>query len=296
MPAHAKRNSVLCLGLALLFSWAFMFAKHDSALGAIIPFGDDPYDAVGSFGIFVAMVVAIIALVRAFRPYRTPPSPTHALHLIRAQTTVILVVWITLGTDAIAMARHPAMWAHAAALPELLGLLVGLALAAVVAWLLVKRSHRPVSSASRNWPITTGVAVAAAAVLAFYPERLVAGITTHLLTVVIAALILFATTRALLVALVPEVATTELETAAARRRFGPLARWGIVTIIGAAFGTFALLGELTEGGGGQPIARVLALAAVFLGLAIAGLLIAFSFLGPPLGFGGNRRRPRQPTA
>ena len=46
---------------------------------------------------------------------------------------------------------------------------------------------------------------------------------------------------------------------------------------------FALLGEMSEGGTPRTV-RLLAVAAVFLGLAIAGVLIAFALLAGPLGF------------
>jgi hypothetical protein len=49
MSLRFKVNSVVMLALTAAFGEFFMFAKHDAALGAIIPFGDDPYDSVGSF-------------------------------------------------------------------------------------------------------------------------------------------------------------------------------------------------------------------------------------------------------
>jgi len=42
MPRTVKLNAIILLGLALLFSWAFTFAKHDPALWTVIPFGQDP--------------------------------------------------------------------------------------------------------------------------------------------------------------------------------------------------------------------------------------------------------------
>ncbi|HXE60029.1 MAG TPA: hypothetical protein VN607_04960 [Gemmatimonadaceae bacterium] len=284
MTRPLQRNSILCLALALALAWTFMFAKHDAALGPIIPFGVDPYDAVGSFAVFVAPVVAVIALVRAFRPAPAPPSPAARLYLIRAQETVVLVVLITLGSDAVAMARRPAAWIHAPARVELLALVAGLAVAAAVVQWLVLAPRRADAPARAPWPQAVLITLAATLALAFYPERFVAGVTTHLLTVVFADLILFAATRAVLLAVVPDAPPVAQPAAPApRRRFGPAALWSAAAIAGAGFGMFALLGEMSEGGTPRTV-RLLAVAAVFLGLAIAGVLIAFALLAGPLGF------------
>ncbi len=48
MPTIFRRNSVIVLALAILFYWAFMFAKHDAALREVIPFGVDPYEAANA--------------------------------------------------------------------------------------------------------------------------------------------------------------------------------------------------------------------------------------------------------
>ncbi len=293
MAGLLKRNSVLSLALAVLFSWAFMFAKHDPALSGVIPFGKDPYDAVGSFAIVVALLVAGLALVRAFRPYQAPPSALQQVHLVRAQATVTLCVFITLGADAIAMARHPSTWIQSSSRSELMTLLGGEGLAAIVVHLLIL-GPAPVAPPERHpqhWAGAATAIVAAASVLAFYPEQLVISVWTHLFTVVVGALILFAPMRRLLIALVPDpVVVAQRETTMPPRRFGSAGAWGFVTLLGGALGVFALLGELSEGGGGRPSVRLLFLGAVFLGLAIAGLLIAFAFLGAPLGL-SSRARP-----
>ena len=284
MPNHFKRNSVLCFGLAAFFNWGFMFAKHDAALRGVIPFGDDPYDAIGSFGIFVALLVAVVAVVRAFRRYSMPVSATQRLFVIRAQTTVVLVVWITLGADAVAMVRHPSAWIDSAAVAKLIALLVGLALAAAGVQSLINRRDRGERSEPRRWTSVVVTATLASAALVLYPERLIADAWTHLLTVVVSAVILFATTRALLLALVPDIGIDAAPEASVRH--GPSARtryWAVAILVGAAFGAFAFLGEVSEGIGAQSIARTLAVAGVFVGLAVAGIGAAFGFLGEPLG-------------
>jgi len=49
MPGRLKRSAVVVAAFAGFFYWGFMTAKHDPSLRDIVPFGEDPYDAVGSF-------------------------------------------------------------------------------------------------------------------------------------------------------------------------------------------------------------------------------------------------------
>jgi hypothetical protein len=64
-------------------------------------------------------------------------------------------------------------------------------------------------------------------------------------------------------------------------------RWGIVVVVGLLIGAFAFLGEMSEGRGAMPLIRLLFVASVFVGLGLAGLLIAYAFLGTPLGLGSR---------
>ncbi len=97
-----KVNAGVVLVLAALFYQAFMFPKHDAVLSMIIPFGDDPYDAVGSFAMIVGMMVAFLSLGRAFRPYRLNSASIETqVYLVRAQTCVVLAVVSTLVSYAV---------------------------------------------------------------------------------------------------------------------------------------------------------------------------------------------------
>src|SRR2546427_2205397 len=206
MPRSQKRNSLIIVGLAALFYWSFMFMKHDPALRDVIPFGVDPYDAVGSFAVIIGMLIALLSLVHAFRPYRThPPSSARRLYLVRAQMAVVLSVLITLVADAVAMARHTSAWLHAASRIELLILLACMATIAVAVGNLVCSS---VELGARRmpgaWIRASVISLVSVLVLALYPERLIENTTTHLLTVVVGDLLLFVPLRALLTAIVPE--------------------------------------------------------------------------------------------
>jgi|SRR5579859_408381 len=289
MPKMYKVNAAVVFVVAVLFYWLFMFAKHDAALSKIIPFGEDPYDAVGSFAIIIGILAALLSVFRAFRPY--PPngaSIDKRVYLVRAQTCVVLAVFITLVSDAVAMGRHASMWKSAPQRNELIALLAGMAIAAISVESLIHRSAKEIVSARTTGAGIRAVAVSLVAILllAVYPERLINGTATHLLTVVAGALILFVPMRPLLMALVPyEPATGAGETVAGKQSFVRRNRWGIVLLIGAILGVFFFAGEMSEGTGGMPIRRIVFVAAVFVGLSTTGLAIAYAFLGIPLGLG-----------
>lgn len=60
-----------------------MFAKRDPVLRDVITFSDDPYNAVGSFGVIVRMLIALLSFLRAFPPYREAPSMAQQVYLVR---------------------------------------------------------------------------------------------------------------------------------------------------------------------------------------------------------------------
>jgi hypothetical protein len=284
-----KVNAGVVLLLAALFCWLFMFPKHDAALSMIIPFGDDPYDAVGSFAMIVGILVALLSLGRAFRPYRSNSASIETqVYLVRAQTCVVLAVVITLVSDAVALARHPTMWATAPQRNELLALLGGMALLVTAVALLIRRSAEEIVSpaAQAGWTRAAVFGLAGVLILAVYPERMIQGTATHLLTVVAGALILFVPMRSLLTALVPyETNTTQREATDGKPGFARRYRWGIVLLVGFILGVFLFAGEMSEGTGGMSLGRIVFVAAVFVGLSTIGLAIAYTFLGIPLGLG-----------
>lgn len=277
MPLRLKRNSLFAFVLALLFWGAFMFAKHDPVLRPIIPFGDDPYDAVGSFAVIVGLLIAVIALVRAFWPYRDRPSDEQTVYLVRSQEAVALAVFVTLGADAIAMARHPALWMHAAR-GRLLCVLGIMAAAALLAHFTVTATWQR-KAPRRAWITASVVTLACALGLALYPESWIGHLVAHLLTVLAGAVILFASMAVLLRVAVPFDAADKMARAPSPHRWG----WAIVAAVGLLAGVAAFLGEMSEGVPGFSLARLLFVAAVFVGLGLGGLLIAYAFLARPLG-------------
>ena len=150
MPKVFRHNAIIVFGLAALFYCSFMFAKHDPMLRRAIPFGDDPYDAVGSFGVVVGVLIALLSLVRAFRRYRPAASITQQIYLLRAQQAVILAVFITLASDAIAMARHPGMWNRLESRTSLIALLGGMVIFSVTVQVFIKPLRSGFRDLQRN--------------------------------------------------------------------------------------------------------------------------------------------------
>jgi len=73
----------------------------------INPFGQDPYDAVGSFAIQVALLVGILTFARALR-LQADPAQTAKMRLILHGDLVVLgAILATLASDATAVTLHP---------------------------------------------------------------------------------------------------------------------------------------------------------------------------------------------
>ena len=283
MPMSFKRNAVIASLLAVFFYWSFMYAKHNPALRPVIPFGDDPYDAVGSFASIAGILLALLSAVRAFRPYRNdPPSDAQRVLLVRSQQAVVLAVFITLVSDLVAMARHPQAWTAPASLTTLAALLAGLAIGAGVVQALIRASLRELpNTRPASWKPAAAVSLLAILVLLFYPEEWIGHFLLHLLTILIGALVLFASMGLLLPVLVPYPNERAFKTKPNHSGFSR--PWILALLLGLLVGVVAFLGEITEGTSVASVGRLLFVASVFIGLALAGFSIAFAFLGKPLG-------------
>jgi hypothetical protein len=286
MPTVLKRNAISVLALAALFWWSFMHVKHSPALRTVIPFGDDPYDAVGSYGVIVGMLSALLSLFRAFRYYRTAPSKIDLVYLVRSQEAVVLAIFITLAADVIAMARHPAIWIGAASRDSLIAILGGLAVVtAFVQFLICTSQERFLEREVKGWKRVATAALLVMLVLSLYPEKLIDLTATHLLTVLAGATILFAPMRTLLNTLVPNGADNGIgkKTSAWRMFSTSWQRWVAILILGAMIGALAFAGEASEGAGTPALGRLVFVGSVFVGLGLCGIVIAYVFLGEPLG-------------
>ncbi len=91
---------------AILFYLLFQVNKG-GPFRNINPFGEDPYDAVGSFAIQVAILIGILTYARALRLWDDPAQAAKARLILRGNSLVLLVVLITLTADAIAEIVRP---------------------------------------------------------------------------------------------------------------------------------------------------------------------------------------------
>jgi hypothetical protein len=119
--------------------------------------------------------------------------------------------------------------------------------------------------------------------LGIYPEHLIEGTATHLLTVVAGDLILFTTMRSLLTALVPYEASAQRVAADERPGLGLKRNWEVVLLIGFFLGLLLFAGETSGDAGRVSLGQTVFVAAIFVGLSITGLAAAYAFLGTPLG-------------
>jgi hypothetical protein len=288
MTATLRRNAIIAAGLALLFAWAFMFAKHDAVLRTIIPFGEDPYDAIGSFAFITSLLLALASLARAFFPALIGRG-TAAIYVLRAQAAIAFCVLVTVAADGVAMARHPSMWMGAAGQAKLLVVLGILIASSLVVLASTRDSQQP---ATRTLYVQAAcVWLGSLLVLYVYPEKIISGIVEHLFTVVVGDLLLFGPVAMLLRAWLPsslDIGNRSGDKQPAHRRYLP---YVLAAATGLVVGAAAFLGEMSEGAATPPIHQLLFVAGVFLGLGMVGLLIGYASLGRLLGFVSHRAAP-----
>jgi hypothetical protein len=322
MSKRLKVSACLSVGLAVLFYFFFQGSKHLPALAQVNAFANDPYDAVGSFGMQLALFTALLALLRAFRPFQSnKASDSQQLLLVRCALFSCLAIMITLIADLVAMVRHPAVWINQPAGYMLAAFVGGMALLTViVSWPLLSWTQilRPPSTIS-IWikPICTFII--SLLILALYPEDWRQTLVGELLTVVVGTLFLFVPLWAFgtAIASAPDTSSEDLldDIAAVYRWLKaqirpfaivcrPLERalnwpfvrsvsrwlnprrhtWNIIILIGLVMGMALALAEaFGEGGGIHQIGRFAIVAAIFVGLECLAVILGYALFAEPLG-------------
>jgi hypothetical protein len=112
---------------------------------------------------------------------------------------------------------------------------------------------------------------------------MISGTTSHLFTIIVGDVLLFAPVAMLLRAWLPSPldSISRSDKRSSHSRYLPLT---LAAAAGLLAGAAAFLGEMSEGGATPPLHQLLFVAAVFLGLGMAGLLIGYLSLGRLLGF------------
>jgi hypothetical protein len=124
-------------------------------------------------------------------------------------------------------------------------------------------------------------------ILAVYPEQWILHTPGHLLTVLLGDVLLFAPVSALVEVRFPNTppaAISRRENGRAAHRYSGFA---VAAAIGLAVGVAAYASELSEKKTLPPLAKILFVGGLYVGLGACGLVIAYAFLGRLLGFSIN---------
>ncbi|MGA8940345.1 MAG: hypothetical protein WB439_14375 [Acidobacteriaceae bacterium] len=279
MKLGPVRNSLLVAALAIFFVWVFEYAKHDPTLRGTIPFGDDPYDAVSSFGAIAVVLLALVSLLRSSFPQWVGRS-ARAPYLERVQVAIPFCVLVVVAAEIVAMSRHASMWMGKPGSARLLILeasLVGFALVILALISGGKFNDRgPYGRAIAVWLVSS-------LALAIYPEQLIKTTSGHLFTVVFGSVLLFAPVSALVKMWVPDPSITQSnhsQEANAKRYIAPAVAIGIGLLVGA----LAYLAEVSEDTVHPAISQILFVGTVYVALGASGIFLGYVFLGRLLGF------------
>ena len=192
-----KRTHQITWGVCILVLCFFLFfnlSKHEPGLARVSPYGEDPYDAVGSFGIQLSAAAALISLMRVLRPRQGGVVSREALTLILKGNNVALVsMLVTLAADGMAMVRYLNRWTGSGTGWILAAGWAGLALAGGLALWGMLRLGRPLKQARETgaWIRVAAVWAAALLALGFYPEAWRETTAGAILTALAGMLLLF---------------------------------------------------------------------------------------------------------
>jgi len=317
-----KLAALLVFGLSILFYSFFDYCKHAPALGAANPFAEDPYDAVGSFGIQLAFVSGLLTLLRAFRPYPEKKGPTgQVVMLLRSGTVALFSVGVTLAADAVGLGRAVIASGSIPAEVPLAALVGGMTLVTLaVGWIFMRVAQSvEVPSAQHAWGRAVIISGLAILILAFYPlPWRDSGVPGGIFTALAGTALLFVTVWGISTAIFP-VEKTKYEDIFSDlaaifqptfRRFGHAAglltwgeklaafpsvhrlvgwlnprrhRWNLVILAAVAMGLILVLFEAVAEGLSPNLGRVLLVVGVYVSLEVAGVVLGYLLLGEYLG-------------
>jgi len=313
--ARLKITSLLVFSLALLFLLFFDKSKHLTMLAEANPFAEDPYDAVGSFGIQLSFFVAVLSLLRAFRPYVTNEIPLNQLILIlRGETVALLSILVTLAGDLVAMLRYTSLWTNSAAGWMLAGLTGGLLVLTIGVGLRLYSIavNLPLFFESHSWRAILGVV--SLLILAIYPANWRESVAGGVFTATLGMAILFISTWALATSIFPRLDLTYEDALddllpiyrSVKSRFRSLSllenltkinglckvfnwlnprrhRWHFIILIALLMGGSLMMVEALSEGVSANIKLVLLLLAIFLGIEGAGVILGYFLFAEFLG-------------
>jgi hypothetical protein len=295
MPNQSKGSALIVMAFAGLFYFFFMAAKHDPTFSSVNAFANDPFDAIGSFGVQAAALLGVLCLIRAFRPYPTPgPSQEDKVLLARTEALVVLAGGITVAGDIVAMVRNPMLWMgtiQGYQLVAFLGLMLLLTLGAGV--LTQRLLHQNYSHSDQKFGRKVFVAsVLAVVILTVYPHNILQSLVGALGTVILGAILLFTLMWSWGMWLIPYQSVEREMKVKVPLIWDRLQKyqWASIVLLGVFIGFLLVLAESIEAGRPQPLLAHLFVLAVYVGLETTGLLIGFGMLRKALGFPDKGRR------
>ncbi len=284
--ARLRFLALASLAAAAAFTLFFFSAKHRPAFAGVAPFGEDPYDAVGSFALQLAGVAAALSTLRALRGSTGGRiSSFRGLLILRGAGIALLAVFVALLADLVAMARHPAAWLASPAGHGLLALLALFTLASAGGLIGIVRTGKDAEARPRppSWAGAVATGGMVALLLAFYPEAWRRGLAGAILTALFGTVLLFVSVRIAAGALLSQDAGPsedllddlsallgKSEALSRRLRARP---WRVVVLAALAGGLALALVQAVGEGLPPTTGRALLFLGVFTGLEAAGILL-----------------------
>jgi hypothetical protein len=181
-----------CL-LTSLFLLFFNVSKHAPVFETVNVFAEDPYDAVGSFGIQLALLALMVSFLRILRPYPEGINVGSLSLILRGNAVALLAAAIPLTADLIAMLRYFSEWNRSSAGWALAIVVVGLMVMTLWAGWEFIRIARVLNLllARHSWNQMIMVCLASCIVLAFYPASWRQSISGAVITALIGMILLF---------------------------------------------------------------------------------------------------------
>jgi len=208
MPKSFKPTVLIVLFLAVAFTVFFFVSKHNQALVHINPFADDPFDAVGSFGVQLTLFTALLSMIRVYIPHvNNEMSASQKLLVIRGCTVSVQSVAVTLAVYVVAMIRYYNEWIFAPDGRILAFMVAGMTiLAAITAWridLLAYNAGLSSDLPSRRMALIN--CLVGILILGIYPAEWRQGPVGAVATAVLGVLLLLFLTWSLAAALSPRI-------------------------------------------------------------------------------------------
>lgn len=208
MPKSFRPTVITVFALSVLFMVFFFAVKHVAPLVHVNPFAEDPFDAVGGFGVQLALFTALLCILRVFVPHSVKEiSASQKLFIIRGCTVSVQSVAVTLAAYVVAMIRYPSQWIFSQD-GRVLAFLVGgmTVLAATTAWRIDLLSYN--AGLSSDFPARRMAlmnCLVGVLILGIYPAEWRHGILGGVLTAILGVVLLLVLTWSLAAALSPRI-------------------------------------------------------------------------------------------